>query len=334
VFSKSAVGMAALGIGIIGLGKHGLRYVHHLTEEVDDARLVAVSRRDRDEGAAVARTHGCAFYHDWRALVTDPAVDAIVVVVPPTLNAPIVEAACAAGKHVLLEKPLAPTVEAGRRIAEAVKASGVRAMVAQTLRFDATVAAVRAQLPGIAPIHALTLSQRFEPSPLPWLDRMAESGGGVLLHTGVHSIDLLRVLTGREVTSVACTTARVVASETEDNFVMLARFDTPELLGQVSGSRAVGGRVGTIEVAGAGGTILGDHVQGTASLIRGRTSTTLSIPSSVPTVREVLRAFVTSVRTGLPMPVSVQDGLRAVAIVEAGYRSASRGGAPVPVEAV
>ena len=272
---------------------------------------------------------------DYQDIVKNDNISVVYISTTPESNHyPIARDCLHAGKHVLLEKPLAPTVEAGRRIAEAVKASGVRAMVAQTLRFDATVAAVRAQLPGIAPIHALTLSQRFEPSPLPWLDRMAESGGGVLLHTGVHSIDLLRVLTGREVTSVACTTARVVASETEDNFVMLARFDTPELLGQVSGSRAVGGRVGTIEVAGAGGTILGDHVQGTASLIRGRTSTTLSIPSSVPTVREVLRAFVTSVRTGLPMPVSVQDGLRAVAIVEAGYRSASRGGAPVPVEAV
>jgi len=326
--------MAALGIGIIGIGKHGLRYVHHLTEEVDDARLVAVSRRDRDEGVAVARAHGCAFHDDWRALVKDPAVDAVVVVVPPTLNAPIAEAVCAAGKPLLLEKPLAPTVEAGRRIAEAVKASGVRAMVAQTLRYDATVAAVRAELPGIAPVHALMLSQRFEPSPLAWLDRSAESGGGVLLHTGVHSIDLLRVLTGREVTSVACTTTRVTATETEDNFVMLARFDAPELLGQVSGSRGAGGRVGTIEVAGAGGTIVADHVQGTASLIRGRTSTPLRVEPAVPTVREVLRAFVSSVRTGGAVPVPVEEGLRAVAIVEAGYRSASRGGAPVAVEAV
>ena len=264
--------MGALGIGIVGAGKHGLRYVRHLTEEVDDARLVAVCRRDRQAGAEVARAHGCAFYDDWRALVEDPAVEAIVSVVPPVLQPAIAEAACAGRKHLLLEQPLAPTVEACRRIAAAVDAAGVRAMVAQTLRFDATVAAVRAQLPSIAPLHAAAFTQRFEPSPLAWLDRMAESGGGVLLHTGVHSIDLLRMLTGAEVTEVACTTARVRTREVEDNFVLQARLGDGTLA-QIAGSRALGGRLGLFELAGAGGAIVADHVHREAALIRGTTRT-------------------------------------------------------------
>ena len=325
--------MSALGIGIIGTGKHGLRYVRHLIDEVEDARLVAVCRRDAREGAAVAAAHGCAFHADWRALVEDPHVDAVVTVVPPILNAPIAEAACRAGKHLLLEKPLAPTVEAARRIAAAVRASGVRAMVAQTLRFDATVAAVRAHLGVIAPLHAITLSQRFEPSSLAWLDRLAESGGGVLLHTGIHSIDLLRVLSGHEVVDVSCMTARVLTRETEDNFVMVARLDAPGLLAHISGSRAAAARTGLIELAGAGGQIVADHVHAAAWLIQGRTSTPIPVPSPVPTVREVLRAFVAGVRTGAPMPVTVDDGLRAVAVAEAGYRSAERAGATVPVAA-
>jgi predicted dehydrogenase len=325
--------VGALGIGIIGVGKHGLRYVRHLTDDVPDARLVALCRRDRREGEPVARAHGCAFYDDWRALVEDPRVDAVVTAVPPVLNAAIAEAACAAGKHLLLEKPLAPTLEAGRRIAAAVRASFVRAMVAQTLRFDATVAAVRAHLPSIAPVHAVSLSQRFEPSPLAWLDRVAESGGGVLLHTGIHSIDLLRLLSAREVTEVSCLTARVLTRETEDNFAMLARLGGDGLLGQVSGSRAARGRSGRIEVAGADGEIVADHVHQVAWLIRGATRTPIPVPPPVPTVREALRAFVAGIRTGAPMPVTVDDGLRAVAIVEASYRSAAHGGAPVAVEA-
>lgn len=325
--------MGALGIGIIGAGKHGLRYIHHLTLEVKDAQLVAICRRDRREGEAVAAAHGCAFHDDWRALVDDPRVDAIVTVVPPVLNAPIADAACRAGKHLLLEKPLAPTVEAGRRIAAAVRASGVRAMVAQTLRFDATVAAVRAQLAAIGPLHAFTLSQRLEPSRLAWLDRVAESGGGVMLHTGIHSIDLLRVLSGHEVVEVSCLTARVATRETEDNFVLVARLDAPGMLAHLGGSRAAGGRTGLIEVAGAGGQIVADHVQGVAWLVRGRTSTPLPVPPAVPTVREVLRAFVAGVRTGAPMPVTVEDGLRAVAVAEAGYQSAAAGGAAVGVAA-
>jgi predicted dehydrogenase len=206
-------------------------------------------------------------------------------------------------------------------------------MVAQTLRFDATVAAVRAHLSAIAPLHAVTVTQRFEPSPLAWLDRRAESGGGVLLHTGVHGIDLLRLLTGGEVAEVACATTRVITRETEDNFVLQARFAGGPLLAQVSGSRALGGRLGAIEVAGAGGAIVADHVHREAALVRGVTRTPIAVPPPVPTVREALRAFVAGIRSGAPMPVTIDDGLRAVAIVDAGYRSAARGGAPVAVSA-
>jgi len=324
--------MHALGIGIVGAGTHGLRYVRHLAKDVEGAMLVALCRRNRDEGEALAAAHGSAFYADWRGLIEDPRVDAVVTAVPPALNAAIAEAACRAGKHLLLEKPLAASLADARRIARAVRESGVRAMVAQTLRFDATVAAVRACVAAIAPLHALTLIQRFEPSPLAWLDRLAESGGGTLLHTGVHSIDLLRTLTGHEIVEVACTTARVLTRETEDNFVMLARLDREGLLGQIAGSRALGGRTGLIELAGAGGQIVADHVRGEAWLMRGRERTTITVPPPVPTVREALRKFVAGVRDGAPMPITIDDGVRAVAIVDACYRSAARAGAAVTVD--
>jgi predicted dehydrogenase len=323
--------MTSLGIGIIGAGKHGVRYIRHLTQEVDGATLVALSRRDRREGAPLAAAHGCAFYEDWRALIEDPRVDAIVTAVPVVLNVAIAEAACRAGKHLLLEKPLAPTVDAARRIADAVQAAGVHAMVAQTLRFDATVAAVRRAIPAIGRVHSITLSQRFEPSTLPWIDRLAESGGGVMLQTGIHSIDLLRLLSGHEVVEVSCVAARVCTTETEDNFVMLARLDGDGVLGQIAGSRAVGGRSGVIELAGADAQIAADHVHRFAWLLRGAAREPLPVGDAIPTVREALRAFVEAVRTGGPVPVTIEDGLRAVAVAEAGYRSASRGGAPVTV---
>jgi myo-inositol 2-dehydrogenase/D-chiro-inositol 1-dehydrogenase len=222
-------------------------------------------------------------------------------------------------------------VESARQIAEAVRASGVRAMVAHTLRFDATVAAVRGHIPAIAPLHAITLSQRFEPPALPWLDRLVESGGGVMLHTGIHSVDLLRLLSGHEVVEVSCVTTRVVTRDTEDNFVMAARLDAEGMLGQLSGSRAVGGRTGVIELAGARGLIVADHVHRVAWSIRGSERTPIAIPPPMPTVREALRAFVAGVRTGAALPVTIDDGVRAVAIVDAGYRSAATAGAPVAV---
>ena len=67
-------------------------------------------------------------------------------------------------------------------------------------------------------------------------------------------------------------TARVLTRETEDNFVVLARLDHEDLLGQIAGSRALGGRTGLIELAGAGGQIVADHVRREVSLIRGRSA--------------------------------------------------------------
>ena len=138
-----------LGIGLIGLGKHGSRYARHIVEDLPDAALVAVCRRNRTEGEKLAATYSCAFHGDYRDLVANPRVEAVVVAVPPMLHPAIVEAACREGKPLLVEKPLATSLAAARRIASLVSASGVRAMVAHTLRFDSTVQTLQAHLPEI-----------------------------------------------------------------------------------------------------------------------------------------------------------------------------------------
>jgi predicted dehydrogenase len=314
-----------LGIGLIGLGKHGSRYARHIVEDLKDAVLVAVCRRNRTEGEKLAAASGCAFYDDYHDLVASPRVDAVVVAVPPTLHPAIVEAACRAGKPLLVEKPLATSLAEAQHIARMVSASGVRAMVAHTLRFNSTVRTVQAHVPEIGPLHALYLSQRFEPSPLTWLDRR-ESGGGIMLHTGVHSFDLLRFLTGCEVTRVWCRTAQIITRETEDSFALTCQLGDPSLVAAIAGSRAMGGRVGLLELAGARGHLLADHVHGWAHLVRGTERLALPVPSPGPTVREALDAFVRALREGTSFPISVEDGLRAVAIADAGYRSAERGG--------
>src|SRR5262249_47848230 len=207
-----------LGIGLIGVGHHGSRYARHITDDLADAALVAVCQRSRTEGAKTAAAYHCAFHDDYRDLVADPTVEAVVAAVPPMFHPAIVDATCQAGKPLLVEKPLATSLVAAQRIAGAVSASGSRGMVAQTLRFDGTVQTLRAYLSDVAPLHGLYLSQRLEPARLPWLDRRAESGGGTVLHIGVHSFDLLRFLTGCEVTRVWCRTAQLLTRETEDSF--------------------------------------------------------------------------------------------------------------------
>jgi predicted dehydrogenase len=257
-------------------------------------------------------------------LIAAPDVDAVVAVVPPVLHADIAARACRAGKPLLLEKPLAPTLADGRRIRDLADAAGWRCMVAQTLRFNTVVRALLEQLDQIRPLVSIYLSQRFEPSTLAWLDRPAESGGGVALHTGVHSFDLLRLFSGQEVQTVACETWQVLTRETEDNVLMTCGLGGG-VRGAVMISRSTRSRAGLIELCGAGGQLVGDHALGFAHRITGWQREPIPLPPMAPTVREALAAFVGALRTGQPFPVTVDDGLRAVAVVDACYRSAAAG---------
>jgi predicted dehydrogenase len=166
------------------------------------------------------------------------------------------------------------------------------------------------------------LSQRFEPSPLAWLDDPRVSGGGNILHTGVHSFDLLRFFAGADPSSVVARTRRLVTRQTEDSFVALFSFPTP-LLGSVTGSRATASRSGTIEIAGEHGQIHADHVHGWGVRLHGTRSEPLIVASPVPTVRETLHAFARAIRDGEPPPITLTDGLWAVSMAEACYRSAT-----------
>ncbi len=317
--------MKRISVGVIGAGKHGQRYVQHLRDDVPELALAALSRRDSVAGSAQARSLGVAFYADWQALVADPAVEAVIAVVPPTLHPPIAAAAVAARKPFLIEKPLAPTGAAARDVAQSIRAAGVPCLMAHTLRWNTVVRALRDRLPELGPLRALGLSQRFEPSSLGWIDDPAVSGGGIILHTGVHSFDLVRWLTGREVVRVWCRVLRADTSRTEDNFVAILELEGGEPLVTVSGSRSTAGRSGLVDVAGARGQLVGDHALGFAYAVRGLERSPLALPDMVPTVREALRAFARLLVAGEPPPVTVEDGAQAVLIAEACRASADEG---------
>jgi predicted dehydrogenase len=86
-------------------------------------------------------------------------------------------------------------------------------------------------------------------------------------------------------------------------------------------------------VAGEGGTLIGDHVLGSCALVVGSRSEPLPVASGVPTVREVVREFVSALRAGAPPPIPLAEGLRAVAIVDACY-AAARGDRVAAVEPI
>jgi predicted dehydrogenase len=322
-----------LGVGLIGAGKHGRRYAEHLARDVPALRLVAVARRDAVAGGALARDLGCRLLPDWRALVDDPEVEAVVVVVPPSLHPAIAAAVAAAGKPLLIEKPLATTGAAARAVVETITRAGIPCLMAHTLRWNAVVETLRAAIPGLGPLQALMLNQRFEPSILAWLDDPAVSGGGIIIHTGVHSFDLVRHLTGHEVARVSCRMLRAVTVRTEDNFLATLELAGSETLVAVNGSRSTAGRSGLIDVAGREGQLQGDHALGFAHRVRGLVREPLETGGARPTVREALAAFARLVFDGERPRATVEDGARAVLIADACRRSAERG-QPADVEAL
>ncbi len=323
--------MSRIRVGVIGAGKHGARYLNHLRTDVPALQLEAVSRHDAARGAEQARELGCRFHADWRALVADPAVDAVIAVVPPSLHPDVVGAVADARKALLIEKPLAVTGDAAVAIVRRVRAAGIPCLMAHTLRWNTCVEIVRERLAAIGPLHALMVNQRFEPSPLPWLDDPAQSGGGILLHTGVHSFDLVRHLTGHDVARVWCRSTRVTTTRTEDNFnAILELVGSPTQVG-VSGCRATAGRSGLIDAAGTSGQLLADHQQHWLQTAVGLQRTPVELPTAAPTVREVLAAFADLIQHGTQPRTTLEDGAHAVRIAEACMRSAAADGREMPV---
>ncbi len=319
-----------LGIGLIGLGHHGSRYAKHLLQDVSDARLVAVCRRRAGEGSGLAFAPKVPCYADYHDLINDPSVEAVVVVTPPALNREICVAVAEARKALLVEKPLATTADEARRIAQAARGSGEVMMTAQTLRFDAAVNMLRQRQAQIGTLQYLSLASRMEPHGMRE-DTRGFGGRGCVLETGIHLLDAVRLITGEDVHSVACEMDVVPPDGAERR--MLGRLTTERgLLCLLDVSRVTSGRMGRVELIGMEGQLSADWCGQRVVQVSARHGAADWPTAPEPTVLRALQAFVRAVREGVPPPISIEDGKRAVEIAEACYASARLGGQTVRVE--
>jgi UDP-N-acetyl-2-amino-2-deoxyglucuronate dehydrogenase len=185
-----------VGFGIVGCGRMGRWHATSL-RAVPGAELVAVSDLERQAREELARKFGSRAYETLEALLKAQEVDVVSICTPPASHADLIEAAALAGKHVLVEKPLALTLgEADRAICACARQEVQLGVVHQQRARSATIALhemIAAGALGEAQVAAAVhtwhrpLAQRAGDG---WRGQSG-AGGDVLLDQAVHAIDLL-----------------------------------------------------------------------------------------------------------------------------------------------
>ena len=194
-----------LGVALVGAGRVSAGHVRAITA-TDGVRLAAVADIDQARAESLAASQGCPAHGDYREALARDDVQIVMVGLPSGLNARVTLHACAAGKHVFVEKPMAPTVGECDQMIAAAAGSGVQLLVGHTQRYFATTRAARDLIQGGSlgsPIIATDTWYKpfgIESRP-PWfLDRA--QGGGMWLMNGAHMIDRTCWVLGSEVAAV------------------------------------------------------------------------------------------------------------------------------------
>ncbi len=306
-------------IGLIGAGNHGARYLRHAQADVPGLEPVALCRRDRQAGEALAAELGCRYLASPEALVADPAVDGVIVCTPPASHFEFAAAVLAAGKPLLLEKPLTATLaEADRLAALDLASPAPPLLLAQTLRWNPVVRKVKELWPALGPVHLVRMAQRLAPTELAWQWDKIEPGGGSVLWTGVHLFDTVRYLTGREFRTVDSRQRNVLNPTREDYFLARCVLDD-DCQANLEVSKYTTSRAGWLEVVGEKGQLLADYQYGGVRLRLGGNDEAIDVPAVVPTLPGVLADWLEALQAGAPMPVGAGDGVRTLEVVEACY---------------
>ncbi|GIP37734.1 dehydrogenase [Paenibacillus sp. J31TS4] len=195
--------MTKIRTAVVGLNM-GLQHAYAYAAS-EGAELRWVVDLDRDKAERVATELGCRAATDWTQVLDD--VDAVSLCTPHHLHASQSLEAIAAGKHVLLEKPLAHTPEDCEAILRAAEEKGIVFMMAYIVRYLPIIRKLKELVETEAygkPFNADCWIQGYLP-PMPgsWFSRKETLGGGVLFSHGCHYVDLLLWLLGEPVSAVA-----------------------------------------------------------------------------------------------------------------------------------
>ncbi len=292
------------------------------------AALAALWDDDPKRGKAMAKTFGAPFIADMNAFLKED-LDGVIITSENVKHRAMVEAAAAAGKWILCEKPLAPNVQDARAMIAACKKARVGLGTAFPCRYALPLLEAKAQLDSGAygAVYAVACTNHGQ-APGGWFTDEALSGGGATMDHTVHVADLLRWMLGREFTSVYCELGNQLhrnTLKTDDlgslNLEMEGGIQVSHL---ASWSRPKAfptwGDV-TLEIICEGGVINVDAFNQKLTLFDDTAKRVGWVPWGDNPDLGLIRDFVEAVRDKRDPAVTGMDGLRATEVTEAAYKA-------------
>jgi predicted dehydrogenase len=321
-------------IGVVGTGSLGYHHAR-LLRDVKSATLVGLYESNADRAGTVSSELGVPAYASLDELLAD--VDAVSIVVPTKAHFAVAKAALAAGKHLLIEKPITATIEEADELLALAKAKGAMVQIGHIERFNR---AIRAALPHVEEPLFID-SDRLAPfSP-------RGSDVAVVLDLMIHDIDLLLTLTGAKVRDVSAVGIPVLTPSID---IANARITFENgAVATITASRVSRDRMRKLRIFQRNGYLSLDLAAGTGEMYRLRSGMDLSAlirtaqpleafvervaieaPEGEP-LRLELESFVAALNGESPVAVSGEDGREALAVALRIVREIER---TLPVAAV
>lgn len=322
-----------LKIGLLGAGRIGRVHAINIAGHAR-SQLVAVS--DVNEGAArsLGEAYGAKVASS-EAILSDASIDAVLIATSTDTHSDLMEKAAAAGKAILCEKPVDLSLERAQACLDAVSKTGVPVMIGFNRRFDPNFSAIKASIAAgeIGKPELLSITS-FDPAPPPVT--YVKVSGGLFRDMMIHDFDMANFLMGDVAKTVHAAGTSIVDPEIGkagdvDTAVVTLTYADGRIAVIKNSRRAVYGYDQRVEILGSEGLLsAGNVLENTVSK-----ATKQGVTSAKPEfffLERYMRAyaaewdaFVATVLDGAAIPVTLKDGVAALALAEAATASVKSG---------
>jgi len=319
-------------VGVIGAGRIGKVHAETVTYRIPEARVIAVADIVEEAARRLAeQLHIPQATRDYREILADPQVDAVLVCSSTDTHAAIITEAAEAGKHIFAEKPIDLSLARIDQVLAAVEKAGVKFQVGFNRRFDPTFARVHQAIQNgeIGEVHLLHIISR-DPAPPPI--EYVKVSGGIFMDMMIHDFDMARFLVGAEVEEVYTRAAvRVDPAIGEagdvDTAVVMLTFNNGVIATIDNSRRAVYGYDQRVEVLGSKGGVTAGNVFPnevticTAEHVRRDLPLNFFMDRYTESYEREIRAFIDAIVHDRPVPVGAADGRAPVLMALAARKS-------------